>query len=92
MERILHLSRCYRFVAQPISLPNLSGSQKVYRADHLERGFLGHWIHALAAAAESTLFDHRGGKGSGEPEMAGLALPACGWRACLSLTFGSERP
>jgi len=53
-------------------------AQKVYPADHLDRDFLGHWIHSLAAPAEETLFDHRGGKGSGEPEMAALALPACG--------------
>ena len=52
--------------------------QKAYRADHLERGFLGLWIHSVAAAAENTLFGHWGGRGSGEPEMAGLALPGCG--------------
>ena len=65
------------------SAPDTPVVQKVYRADHLDRDFLGHCIHSLAAAAENTLFDHRGGKGSGEPEMAGLALPACGWRAAL---------
>jgi hypothetical protein len=46
--------------------------QKVYRADHLERDFLGHYIHSLATAAGRP-FSGQQGIGRGLP----LIRPNC---------------